>query len=210
MSNYNNYNDLHKISQITDNIYVSGILPIEKNPDYLKNLNIKYILSCVDRSHIYEIHDKILINNPEITILYIPYNDDLNQNLWFKNNRKINILKYVSSMQDYGQIINLSKLYENKPFIEIGYHFIDTAISEKNNILVHCMAGISRSVSLVIYYLMKKHYFSFEKSVSSVRQSRKIANPNDSFKNQLKKYQTKRDRFSEIDANKIIMSYYVS
>ena len=200
------HSDLSKISQITDNIFLSGIFPLDENHEIIKKLNIKYILSCVDREHIAEVHDKIMIDNPDIVILYIPYNDDNEQNLWKKNKNQINILKYIGCLDDYDELKIQTEIYDNKPMIEIGYHFIDDALKLNKNILVHCMAGISRSVSLVTYYLMKKYFADYDKAITYVKNKRVIANPNDSFKSQLKKYQKKRDKFTESDANNIIIA----
>ncbi|KAK3160895.1 hypothetical protein QOZ80_1BG0067280 [Eleusine coracana subsp. coracana] len=42
------------------------------------------------------------------------------------------------------------------------FSFIDEAISTGGNVLVHCFAGRSRSVTIVVAYLMKKHRMSVE------------------------------------------------
>lgn len=39
--------------------------------------------------------------------------------------------------------------------LEKAYVFISNAINNKKIVLVHCAAGISRSTTLVLYYLMK-------------------------------------------------------
>ena len=88
--------------------------------------------------------------------------------------------------------------------IEIGYHFINQIVDSHNKVLVHCMAGISRSVSMVVYYLMKKHHLNFDDTIDFVKNKRKIANPNISFKLQLKLYHIKRDQFKEEDASEMI------
>lgn len=196
--------DLSKISKITENIYLSGVYPLDENYYLIKQLNIKYILSCVDRNYIGGIHEKIMIDNPDITILYLPYNDEIDQNLWKRNEDKINIVKYSSSVEDYNILRKQLEIYKNKPMIEIAYHFINNLTFSNKNILVHCMAGISRSVSLVIYYLMKKYNMSYITALDIIKNKRIIANPNDSFKLQLLKYQEKRENFNENDANTII------
>jgi protein-tyrosine phosphatase len=38
--------------------------------------------------------------------------------------------------------------------------WIDERRAEKVNVLVHCHAGVSRSVSIVIAYLIRKHEWS--------------------------------------------------
>lgn len=197
-------NDLSKISQITENIFVSGVLPIEENYDLISKSNIKYILSCVDRIFVSEIHDKILMKNPDIMILYLPYNDDIQQNLWEKNKDRINIVKYTNSMEKYNKIAQQLITYDNKPMIEIGYSLINDIVMTNKNILVHCMAGISRSVSVVTYYFMKKYYIDYNTAFIFIKNKRNVANPNESFREQLKQYQIKRDKFTEADADKII------
>src|SRR5579875_2554357 len=148
--------DLLKVHQITQNIFLSGIFPLN-DTSIIKKFNINYILACMDRNSAQEIHQQILINNPNIMILYLPYGDYLHQNLWTKNNNQVELVKYCNSLNDYDIIINKLNIYQNKPMIEIGYHFIDEAVRNNKNILVHCYAGMSRSVSVIIYYLMKKN-----------------------------------------------------
>ena len=59
-------------------------------------------------------------------------------------------------------------------------------IRNGHNILVHCHAGISRSVSILIAYLMVVENLSFDEALFSIRKVRPEANPNDGFVNQLK------------------------
>jgi len=84
-------------------------------------------------------------------------------------------------------------------YFDISYEFIDKNIKKGNNVLVHCMAGISRSSTLILNYLMRKYY---EKNIyknkcsecilnyflRAVRTKREIINPNPGFINQLKNY----------------------
>jgi predicted protein tyrosine phosphatase len=196
--------DLSKISKITDNIFLSGIFPLDKNYQIIKKLNIKYILSCVDREYVSDIHNKIMTDNPDLTILYIPYNDDNEQNLWKKNKNQIIIHKFTGSLHEHDKLKNQLEIYNNKPMIEIGYHFIDDALLFQKNVLIHCMAGVSRSVSMIAYYLMKKYHIDYNDVINYIRNKRSIVNPNDSFKSQLKIYQNKRECFTENDADNII------
>ncbi|AYV84948.1 MAG: tyrosine-protein phosphatase [Satyrvirus sp.] len=199
--------DYFKISQITENIFLSGTFPLDEDQN-IKKYNIKCILSCVDPLYTTELHDRIMINNPDITILYLPYNDVIEQNLWMENKNKIKIKKYINSMDAYNELANLNRLYDNKPMIEIGYHFIDNCIKSNNNILIHCMAGVSRSISVLIYYFMKKLHIGYDDALKIIKNKRIIANPNISFELQLKGYQNKRDKFTEMDANNIINELY--
>ena len=76
-------------------------------------------------------------------------------------------------------------------------HFADTiywmecALRENPNhkILVHCFAGRSRSVAVVLAYLMYKLHIPLSVALLHVRQFRASANPNSGFINQLKAFE---------------------
>jgi hypothetical protein len=53
-------------------------------------------------------------------------------------------------------------------------------------VLVHCWAGISRSASLVIAYLMKQHAVTADEALTRLRKKRPIVDPNDGFMAQLR------------------------
>lgn len=69
------------------------------------------------------------------------------------------------------------------PYIDESIKFIKEC---DGNVLIHCFAGISRSVSIVVAYLMKEKQMSYNDSIRYVRNIRSIANPNYSFVQQLK------------------------
>jgi protein-tyrosine phosphatase len=48
--------------------------------------------------------------------------------------------------------------------------------------LVHCHTGISRSVSVVVYFLMKENGLSYDDAMEAVKIARPSANPNNSFR----------------------------
>ena len=65
------------------------------------------------------------------------------------------------------------------------FDFIDRLRAE-TNVLVHCLAGISRSATIVIMYLMRGSHMSFESAFSFVKKRRKIIFPNPGFVRQLR------------------------
>ena len=67
--------------------------------------------------------------------------------------------------------------------------FINDAIKEGGNILVHCYAGISRSTSIIIAYLMKYKKMNFNKSFELIKEKRGKIQPNSGFILQLKAYE---------------------
>ena len=63
--------------------------------------------------------------------------------------------------------------------------FIDEATLSRGTILVHCHMGISRSASIVIYYLMKTFGMNFESAQRFLKSLRPEVCPNIGFKKQL-------------------------
>ncbi|XP_060100238.1 dual specificity protein phosphatase 22 [Heteronotia binoei] len=55
--------------------------------------------------------------------------------------------------------------------------------------LVHCLAGVSRSATLVVAYIMTITNFGWEDALSVVRASRSCANPNTGFQRQLEEFE---------------------
>jgi hypothetical protein len=73
-----------------------------------------------------------------------------------------------------------------------AFQFIDEKLQNKTNkILVHCSAGISRSPTLVLAYMIKKYQMKFDEAFNKMRQLRQIVDPNVSFILQLRDWETK-------------------
>lgn len=68
--------------------------------------------------------------------------------------------------------------------------FIESNVNNNKKILIHCIAGVSRSVTLLACYLIKKYDYTPEKALEIIREKRNVANPNESFMKQLHKYYT--------------------
>lgn len=69
--------------------------------------------------------------------------------------------------------------------------FIDRHIKkEEGKVLVHCFAGISRSATICIAYLMCKHHLSLVAAYMVVRSARSQILPNKGFMKQLVKFES--------------------
>lgn len=81
-------------------------------------------------------------------------------------------------------------------FFDEASDFIAKAVGTKNSgklngkIYVHCKEGVSRSVSLVLAYLVRDQEMELKEAVRSVRSKREIS-PNDGFLQQLIDYSCK-------------------
>jgi len=68
--------------------------------------------------------------------------------------------------------------------------FIHAARSAQHAVLVHCAQGRSRSVSVVIAYLMRYVGMSCDKALEAVVRARSVAGPNPAFMQQLRLYES--------------------
>lgn len=140
--------------------------------------------------------------------------DHIIDNIWLGSS--YNAASYDSLIEnDINIIINVSKeithyypeefeykrytIYDNnkqsiEKYLEEAYN--DILYHQQNsegNILVHCFMGRSRSVSIVIYYIMKqlKHddgtAYSFKDAIELIKKKRPIVNPTIKFTNDLLK-----------------------
>lgn len=126
--------------------------------------------------------------------------------------RDLNILKKHNITHILNMTVEEENLYENKPeiinlvykkvgildngkcdIIQNGYlaeslKFITDAIHSGGRVLVHCQAGISRSGSIVVAYLMLKENLSYEHALEKAKSARFCIEPNGDLQMQVKKY----------------------
>ena len=67
--------------------------------------------------------------------------------------------------------------------------YLEKARIEGQRVLVHCFAGLSRSVTFTCAYLMKKYGMTFKEAITLVKKSRPNVNPNTGFRKQLIEYE---------------------
>ena len=63
-------------------------------------------------------------------------------------------------------------------------------IEDSDKVYIHCMAGMSRSASIVIAYLMWKEHKKFIEAFNFVKEKRKLISPNCGFIMQLKYFES--------------------
>ncbi|XP_072916959.1 dual specificity protein phosphatase 2 [Hemitrygon akajei] len=69
--------------------------------------------------------------------------------------------------------------------------FIDSVKNSGGRVLVHCQAGISRSATICLAYLIRTQRVRLEEAFDFVKQRRGIISPNFSFMGQLLQFETK-------------------
>jgi protein-tyrosine phosphatase len=88
-------------------------------------------------------------------------------------------------IEDSEEVNLLDRLDDACGFIEEGLRSSDVSC-----VLIHCAAGVSRSASVVIAYLMrKKLYASYQDAFLHVYACRPVIQPNESFVRQLIEYE---------------------
>ncbi|VDP10157.1 unnamed protein product [Soboliphyme baturini] len=73
--------------------------------------------------------------------------------------------------------------------IPVVNDFVHQARCNGGSVLIHCLLGISRSVTLVVAYIMTVTSFGWRHSLNIVRSARHKANPNIGFKKQLQLFE---------------------
>ena len=72
------------------------------------------------------------------------------------------------------------------PKFEVAYKFIK--INSENNILIHCGLGMSRSASVVLFYLMKDKGWDYDTSFNYTKERRPEIGPSQGFEQKLRDY----------------------
>uniref|UniRef100_A0A182MH32 Dual specificity protein phosphatase 22 n=1 Tax=Anopheles culicifacies TaxID=139723 RepID=A0A182MH32_9DIPT len=75
-------------------------------------------------------------------------------------------------------------------YFSVCNDFIHSARLKQGNVLIHCLAGMSRSVTVAVAYIMCVTPLSWKEALKVVRAGRSIANPNLGFQNQLQEFET--------------------
>jgi hypothetical protein len=199
----NNNKDLEKLEIINCNsleiLDVSNCTKL-KQIEGLENHNIK-LLECEGDTNINFLEEKFDIN-----VMISKANEEINHiidNIYLGDcsHTQDELLKlgisYVFNMtpnhyREYDKLIEVKIPLEDS-FKQNITDIFPTAIEQVKElndeglkIYIHCYAGISRSASFVIYYLMKYHKMKFEDAFKYVRERRYCVQPNASFVEQLK------------------------
>ena len=76
--------------------------------------------------------------------------------------------------------------------------FINEAIEKYGGVFVHCHAGISRSSTIIMAYMISHKGYSFSDALKHCKSQREKINPNEGFRKQLEEHERKiRDRENE-------------
>ena len=103
----------------------------------------------------------------------------------------------------YCKVLVQDKEDENiSRFFQKAYEFIEEAMNENqmganNAILVHCALGVSRSVTIVVMFLMRTFGLNMQESLDFIKLHRNRADPNSGFIKQLEEFYLCKYKFSK-------------
>ena len=159
-------------------------------PLFVKNIYVpvrlffeNYIINLADNNDINEVADNLYVGN-----ISTATNKELLQEKGITH--VINILSHrfepYPSDFEYMHIhaydvINWTLIYN----FQATNLFIRDALKDGGKVYIHCMCGVSRSVSVLLAYLMTQSTKSLDVLLKEVQASRPVANPNPGFITQL-------------------------
>ena len=127
-----------------------GNFEAAKDIKNLDGLNIKYVLSSMEKSLLVDLQRK------------------------YKENGITHMIAEASDVPN----CNIARLFPTtSDFIEAGLI--------QGNVMIHCFAGISRSTTLTLAYLMKKQRKPWRELLEDIKRKRPVANPNMGFQRHL-------------------------
>ena len=159
----NDNNNRSIISQITDNIYISGCL-IAKNIAYLKNNNFTHIINCSLGSS-----------------MEYPQDENLSNKMYQNEG-----MKYLAiNLRDAPEIDIIHHFFKIIDFISS-----DQEVEPNNKkILFHCIEGISRAPAMVAGYLMWNNNLTCIDAIELIKSKRNWIDINLGFNIQLQKWE---------------------
>jgi len=67
-------------------------------------------------------------------------------------------------------------LFPIHEYFDTAYQFIDDCVNKKEKVLLHCNAGVTRSATITLSYLMKKMNLSYDEAHKLVKSKRPCIN----------------------------------
>ena len=149
------------------------------NLEHLKSANIGLIVNCAKEVDNF-FHDVSSLDSSSFAPKYI--------NLRISDSCCVNILDHLSIL------------------LPLIHKYLTC---HKQSVLVHCVAGVSRSATVAIAYLMKYRRMSLSKAFEWCNKSRPIVRPNLGFFQQLQSYDLKLTKSLSYPLEDYITKYYV-
>ena len=159
-------------------------------PLFVKNIYVpvrlffeNYIINLADNNDINEVADNLYVGN-----ISTATNKELLQEKGITHIVNILSHRFEPYPSDFEymhihayDVINWTLIYN----FQATNLFIRDALKDGGKVYIHCMCGVSRSVSVLLAYLMTQSTKSLDVLLKEVQSARPVANPNPGFITQL-------------------------
>jgi protein-tyrosine phosphatase len=132
------------------------------------------IIDGIYLSNLLSAHKLDLIKENNIKLVIRLSEDDNNKSPYDNTVQFVNVI-----LEDWS--------IDRKKMIEISERIYKTINSYDGNILIHCNEGQSRSVSVIIYYLIKQYNYTYDKAFNYIKNIKSDIHINSAFVEELKK-----------------------
>jgi atypical dual specificity phosphatase len=178
-------------SQILPNLYLSDAMTARWG-DTLNKLGVTHIVCVMEEPLTYP------RTKQDIKILHIPVSDDITSDLlsYFQT-----ATEFISDALGTTNVpaVNKEEMKAVKDVTAVlegnsrPFPSPDSEVdpNPRNVVLVHCLAGMSRSATIVCAYLLATTSMNTHETISFVRSKRSIIRPNYGFEKQLKEWEVK-------------------
>lgn len=157
------------ITRILGGIYIGGIQPIAEHIPLNAQYKVTHILSVIR----FQVIPEYLVRK-SYTLKNIPIDDD----------DSTDILQYINETNKFLDLCLFPEELEYDPE-KVNFKLKP----QKGAVYIHCQAGVSRSVTFTVAYLMYRYGFNLKTALHAVSRKRVLAQPNDNFMEQLKLYE---------------------
>ncbi|CAL8070361.1 unnamed protein product [Orchesella dallaii] len=110
-------------------------------------------------------------------------------------------ITHIIAIHDAARRIHTDKEYlcimaSDSPYQNLSQYFpacndfIHSARIQGGNVLIHCLAGMSRSVTIAVAYIMSATTLRWNDALKVVRGARAVSNPNSGFQKQLQEFES--------------------
>lgn len=158
------------LSQITDSVYLTGVIGV-KRPDLMRSVGITHVLNVAagDLAHLH--YD---LGKPRKSCTS---EDEFADPALESNCGPGKAPDLVVRREDLRDSEDQSLL----PYLDDLVDFVADAVRAGGKVVVHCVAGVSRSASVVLAYLVREHGMTLREAHDHVIARRPVVNPNMGF-----------------------------
>ncbi|CAD8120329.1 unnamed protein product [Paramecium sonneborni] len=131
--------------------------------------------------------------------LYLGDLDDAQNKQWLKSHQICCVITvangqpisyYDNTIKHHYYFIDDKADFKIQKYFSKVFHDIDREL-QNTNVLIHCAAGISRSATFVIGYLIKRKQMSYKQAFNYVKSRRPMIRPNPGFQSILESLEQK-------------------